>query len=467
MPEIITTQPNWTTAPDAATYKTDLDTAILELDVVAATRTAVAHAIGGVSYQTLLGLPCPPSLEWAAYDSVELPSGYPSWLTFTRASSATRVGPTGLIESVASGVLRHDYDPETLEYKGVLIEGGVSNLLLRSQEFANGVWLNDNCEETDNQVVAPDGTTTGAKLKLTAATPAADSDNSRQNVTVADNSNTYTASCFFKAGSLSTVGLRLIFTGGTGVSAQVDADLAAGTITTGLGTPTQSSIQRYGNGWYRVSVSVANNSTGNTTSRVMIFPGVSESPAQNSYVYAWGAQLEAGASPASYIPTTTATVTRATDVLSVPTSNFPFNASEGTLYVACVFASAANSYSVAVSLEKSGSAATERAIIFKAEAGSADVKFRMDSSGSGQMVEKLGVMSPGSTIYGAFAYKTDDVAACINGGTVYTDTSATLPTVDMIRIGRNGASTPLNGHVLQVAYFPRRITNTQLQRLTS
>jgi microcystin-dependent protein len=32
MPEIITTQPDWTTAPDAATYKTDLDTAILELD---------------------------------------------------------------------------------------------------------------------------------------------------------------------------------------------------------------------------------------------------------------------------------------------------------------------------------------------------------------------------------------------------------------------------------------------------
>lgn len=51
MPEIITTQPDWTTAPDAATYKTALDAAILELDAEAGAAREELDGLGTAAYE--------------------------------------------------------------------------------------------------------------------------------------------------------------------------------------------------------------------------------------------------------------------------------------------------------------------------------------------------------------------------------------------------------------------------------
>jgi hypothetical protein len=54
-----------------------------------------------------------------------------------------------------------------------------------------------------------------------------------------------------------------------------------------------------------------------------------------SSVFIWGFQLEAGSFPTSYIPTTTATVTRAADVASITGANFSswFNTNQGTFFL--------------------------------------------------------------------------------------------------------------------------------------
>jgi hypothetical protein len=76
-------------------------------------------------------------------------------------------------------------------------------------------------------------------------------------------------------------------------------------------------------------------------------------------------------------------------------------------------------------------------------------------------------------IYGAFTkaaftYKVDDLALCIAGGTVQTDTSALVPTVSQLEIGSRGVgSNMLNGHIKRLTYWPTRLTNAQLQSITT
>jgi hypothetical protein len=59
-----------------------------------------------------------------------------SKLTFTRASSAWRFNSAGLLESVASDVMRIDYDPVTKAKRGLLMEVNRTNLLLNSDALS-------------------------------------------------------------------------------------------------------------------------------------------------------------------------------------------------------------------------------------------------------------------------------------------------------------------------------------------
>ena len=85
-------------------------------------------------------------------------------LTFTRASTATRVNSSGLIESVASGVPRIDY----LNGCGqLLLEPQRTNVILRSQEFDNVSWAKVNTNVSANLTTSPDGTVNADKIIAT------------------------------------------------------------------------------------------------------------------------------------------------------------------------------------------------------------------------------------------------------------------------------------------------------------
>ena len=67
----------------------------------------------------------------------------------------------------------------------------------------------------------------------------------------------------------------------------------------------------------------------------------------------------------------------------------------------------------------------------------------------------------------AASYKLNDYGLTIDGETPVSDTSATVPTITTLTIGTGPASAPINGHIKSIKYYPRRLTNAQLQDLTS
>jgi hypothetical protein len=234
-----------------------------------------------------------------------------------------------------------------------------------------------------------------------------------------------------------------------------------------------SSIVAVGNGWYRCTV------TGTPagvvpTSAIVFVPSASSAnfpawnPAGTETVFLWGAQLEAGAFATSYIPTVASQVTRAADSASMIGNNFArwYNVSEGTL-----FADGINGGGL--------SDTTYNDFIFQANDGSfvniIGLSWTGSSTRSTVRANNVSVglaggsSGPAASYKAAMVYKTNDTAISLNGAAVVTASSVTVPTgLNQARIGgRFNGTGFFCGHIKRIAYYPRRLANTELQGITS
>lgn len=247
-------------------------------------------------------------------------------ITFSRASTGTFVGSNGLIQTAASGVPRFDHNPATGESIGLLVEEARTNELTQSQTFST--WTLGNASITTNATTSPDGTSNASKL-------IEDNTTNVHRISLSINpTGTYTMTVFAKAAERNILTLIPATTGGG--DTPVYFDLSNGTISGSLGSANSASIQSYPNGWYRCSVTDGMGGFGYPFIGVAAVSGT-QSYAGNgtSGIFIWGAQLEAGSFPTSYIPTTTATVTRAADVASITGANFSswYNQAGGTVLI--------------------------------------------------------------------------------------------------------------------------------------
>lgn len=208
-----------------------------------------------------------------------------------------------------------------------MIEESRTNLQKYSNDFSNAGWAKTRASIISNTFLAPDGTNTAFTL---AEDTSSNTTHALQGAPITFSATSYTATAFLRSKERSWILLRL---GASADNINAYFNIQTGTIgSKGVGT-TFATIIPLGNGWYRCSV------TGNSSAvydySISIFPssangGVIYTGDGASGVYVWGAQLETGPFPTSYIPTTTATVTRAADVLKTPTGTW-FNNSVGTL----------------------------------------------------------------------------------------------------------------------------------------
>lgn len=251
------------------------------------------------------------------------PSNGSGDLTFTRASTATRVNSSGNIENVATGVPRINY-PSAGSCPALLFEPQRTNLLLRSEDFDSASWNKQGTTILANQVAAPDNNNT-ADLLTDTVTGGAHEISTGVNFI---SGNRYTLSVFAKA-SVSNSRLLLLYVGSSSAfpssERRVWVNVVSGSI---LQTDTNvtATIENYGNGWYRITATATCNATvGGST-----FIALSDAAGNLTYtgtgdrgIYIWGAQLEVGAYPTSYIPTAGSTVTRVTEdcVISAGVNN--------------------------------------------------------------------------------------------------------------------------------------------------
>ena len=257
--------------------------------------------------------------------------------TFTRATTATTVNSAGLIVSVASGTPRSYYDPTTLGYRGYLAEGARTNLCLQSNAFTT-TWTNSvGLAATQNQT-GPDGATSAWTMTGTGT------QTNDQAITLT--ATTHTASIYVKKTTGAT-GFPVLECFASPLTALCTIDTNNGIATvwtakTGGWTIVTSSATcvSAGNFW-RVSLTFLATAaswtfrwypctTTNATQSTGSFLGATGTSV------CYGAQLEAGSFASSYIPTTTASVTRNADVLTYP---FSGNASStvGTAFMQCFF----------------------------------------------------------------------------------------------------------------------------------
>jgi hypothetical protein len=196
-------------------------------------------------------------------------------LTFSRASSATRVQSDGLIEKVRT------------------------NIALQSQTFDDAGWSKVLASVTANATTAPDGTLTAEKLIEDASASA----QHRLDQTTTSAVGTNTFSVFAKKSERTEIAIRIGFNG-------TIFNLDLGTIVSNLGTPPIATIQDAGNGWYRCSITSVSASA-NEAIRINLSSAgdITYTGDGTSGIFIWGAQMELSDFGATdYIATTTAAV---------------------------------------------------------------------------------------------------------------------------------------------------------------
>jgi len=348
---------------------------------------------------------------------------------FTRASSGTYVGSDGLIKTATTNEPRFDHDPVTGESLGLLVEESRTNLLTYSEDFENVAWQTTNPGEVT--LIAGVSDPAGGNNATT---------------------------LYHDSGAGDTGWLRRIISGTSGqpytLSFWARRRIGTGDLIAVVGNNVNQTINGVTSNWQRFSI--VNTPT---SSLVRSYLKV-DSPGDQFDI--WGAQLEAGSFSTSYIPTTSSTVTRAADVASISGSNFSswYRQDEGT-----VLADASVAYSAINSLFSLDDSTIDNRIQLRSTNLSADL--RIVTAGADQStLLTSNKTTPGTRARYAGSYNENDLASVLNGGAAASQATASIPVATQAVIGTALGSSPTNGRIRRLTYWPQRLPNATLQTIT-
>ena len=328
---------------------------------------------------------------------------------------------------------RRDFNASTLACNGLLVEEQRTNLWTNSNDFSAGSWVTSSATPTLNDAISPDGTMNAALITLS-GTGGDQYIGGYETLT-----GTYTSSFWIKASDAGQVGKTIRFD------------------TTGAGAA--SSTITLTASWQRITIT--NAPTGYFQVRLISASGFTASA-----FHLYGGQLELGSFATSYIPTI-ATATRIADIASVSTHAFPYSATEGTLVVSGDFSGVVDAPSACfVSMTDgtpTGSPSSSYVVLFKNT--TLAVSGRRSTVGAATNIIVSNTTAANTVIKMGTAYSVNGTdALSVNGGAVATEAGVTSAYTDTVmRIGNFGVNPAfLNGHIRQITYLPRRISNAEL-----
>lgn len=391
--------------------------------------------------------------------------------TLTRAgNTATYVNSAGVITTINANLPRFDYDPATLNFRGLLLERAATNVCVRSGDISHAGWGKTRSSTPGTAITAPDGTATGYFLmEDTTATNTHQMQQQPVNATTVP----HTFSIYAKAGTRTKFDMVIISTGGNVVSGLFD--LSAGTVAASSVsgyTANSSRITAAGNGWYRCEVTATPNDTTALSVAVRLANASTSTYTGDgvSGAYFWGGQLELSSTAteaSSYVPTTTASVTRAADQLSLAIASLTgFSTTEGTILMH------GGSYSKGTSLAYAISAAGafNNSIYGNVGGPTTYRSANVIVAGVAQTGDcASSTIVAGKIINDCFGWKANDFGVSTDGSAASVDTSGSLPaSLDTLFIGSNWAGTGnfWNGWIQRLVYWNTKRTSAEIARLT-
>jgi len=397
---------------------------------------------------------------------------FTEYITATSTNFWLRVNSTfvGSIDNVSvKEVIENDVP--RLDYSGascasLLLESQRTNLITYSESFSNSYWAKTRATISANQIVSPDGSVTADSLTATDT-----SENyCQQNVNSTVSGSQQTVSFFVKKGTSDFCHIFLWNVPNNGARQWFDLTSGSvGTSTTFGSTVSVDSAEmiNYGNGWYRCIV-VFNNS--NTNIRIAISASNSNGSVLSTIgkkIYIWGAQLEVGSYPTSYIPSNSgSSTTRSADVCNNAGTSATFNDSEGVLFAEIAALADDLTYRL-ISIESTSDAANNF-IYLGYNNSSNTVRTRMEVAGSA--VTDMQFILSDETQFNkcAVKWKQNDFALWVNGVEVATDSYGSTfssNTLNRLSFNRN-SNLEFEGKTKQLMTFNEALSDEELSDLT-
>jgi hypothetical protein len=387
-------------------------------------------------------------------------------ITFTRASTGTFFNSAGVLTSAATNAPRFDYNPSTLAAQGLLIEESRTNSI-RNNTMVGAVagtpgtlptnWNISGLGTLTQQVVGT-GTSNGINyidLRLSGTTSTTQlsirSEPGGTGGIAAVNGQTWALSLWsaIVAGGLTNI---------TGSGYGTLAYDAAGAF---IGAPFSSGVVTTSSTLTRTQVSGTIAIAGTAFIQPQIYVFFNSGVAIDITLRIGLPQLELGAFATSAIPTTTTALTRAADVASVNTLSPWFNSVEGTVYAEVALpglSATANQNALQFS---DGTSSNRIALYRQSSALSTALSFGATINGSSWTTTAIRKIALGN--------KSGDSALADSGAIAGTGVGTTVQNVNQLRLGSNhdGTGGFTNGYLRRITYYPRRLSNAELQAITA
>jgi hypothetical protein len=353
---------------------------------------------------------------------------------------------------VETGDIATDYIPTTtaavsvgmtadvprLDYLGsscpsLLLEPQRTNIALYSEQFTNAVWI----DQTSNTTI-----------EKVASTTAPDGYSFTRLVTTGSGSQGRLVQLIYGSETSLTYSLYVRGTGTT----QLNLFMSGG-------GNTASPVITLTNSWQRISVSLTRPSGVTGDFEIRVFGG--------STLEVFGAQLELGSYPTSYIPTLGASVTRVADAASKTGISSLIGQTEGTIFAEINLAKLLGIQSRYI-LVISDNTADNRIYIAFSGSSSNILRARIFSAGVQQISIDTATISSLGKYKLALAYNNNDAVLYVNGVQIGTDTSVTIPACSQLNVCANQAgASPFDDGINQALLFKTRLSNTELAQLTT
>jgi len=372
-------------------------------------------------------------------------------ITFTRASTGTYFDSTGVMQTAAIMAPRWNYDPVSLQLKGLLLEDQRTNLWLQSSDLSNaatgiGTIGVSALIRTGNSSAAPDGTTTGTRLAYNAVPSAGNSSVIQQSFTMT--AAVYTFSVWLRGNVGGEVVYLCTTPNGTlyyRQSCTLTTQWQRFTLTTGALTAV---------GWFwEIGTDLRD---------------ASQTAKSAQTIYAWGAQVELGDFPTSYIPTTTVGVTRAIDSCVISPANMSWFTPPGGSWFAefdCFNPAPINGCVVG----QAGAVAS---------GGICPIYLnnllRFNQYDGANSMGTTVATSPNTIARGVTTWDVGQTKATMNAAAIRTSVLLTTgygamatTGVAVMTITTQGTMVRLSGHIRALKYWPRVLSDSEMQAVTT